>query len=117
LSEPVRLAADTPFAKGRELAVRVLANDKSKCELYLDDGLGTSLDSKGNVSVKRVTRALSLAMLIAARPLDAAEPIPRNQIITKKKISPKQELRRLKRFLAGWQILELFLFLCQKTEV
>jgi hypothetical protein len=101
------LPADIPFAQAKELFVRVLIDDKGKCDGYIDDLTGFSADLQEDLessleseNVKRL-RAILLCIHIMARPGDPNEPIPREVMEALNKLAAEAGATELK-IILGW---------------
>ena len=81
---PAFLPPDLPFAIGLPLAIDIPINDKGK-GLYIDDCL-FAIPNLGNNLVP-AAKAVPLAILCVAHPLDLEPSIPRKPIISEKKLS------------------------------
>jgi hypothetical protein len=101
IDKPNTLPPEIPFAKTKDLAVKIPINDIGKADIYIDDTIGVALDLNDNVN--RVSTAIPLAIHTMARPLDPLDDIPRKEIISLKKFSAEGQPSETKTVL-GWFI-------------
>jgi hypothetical protein len=84
LLEMIYLPDSTPFHPAKELSVKLPKNDMGLADIYINDSIGVALDIDPYPS--RVNKAIALAIHSLARPIDPLDPIPRNPIISQKKL-------------------------------
>jgi hypothetical protein len=101
LSSFVSLPDSEPFHQAHELSVSLPINDIGISDIYIDDSIGVSPDIDSNPL--RVNRAIPLAIQTLARPLNPDDPIPRNPIISQKKLLAEGKMEECK-IILGWHI-------------
>jgi hypothetical protein len=101
LSEICNLPDDIPFHPARDLSVSLPINDVGLTDVYIDDINGIAPDIGTNAS--RVNRAIALAIQTVARPISPKDPIPRDPIISRKKLLAEGKMDECKVVL-GWYI-------------
>jgi hypothetical protein len=97
--ETVYLSADTPFAPGLPLVVNLPNDDQGKADCYLDDIISIIPDI--NKNLKRGAAAVPLAIHLIGRPMADSEPIPRDDLISLKKLIAEGGLKEVQTVL-GW---------------
>ena len=90
-----------PFGVGKELIVDVPVNPRGVTDVYIDDTVGLTVDIEDSDNIIRLERALLLAIHAAARPKDASEPIPREEMAALNKLLAEARLEEVKTIL-GW---------------
>ena len=88
-----------PFAQARETIVDIPAEDKGKCDVYLDDTTAIGPDIGNNAS--RLEACILLAFYIICRPLAPNEPIPRDDAVAEAKLLAEGGIEEVKTLL-GW---------------
>jgi hypothetical protein len=101
LLETNNLPDSVPFHPAKELSVTLPVNDTGLADIYIDDNIGVAPDIESNP--RRVNRAIALAIHSVARPNDPSDPIPRNPIISRKKLLAEGKMDECKVVL-GWMI-------------
>ena len=97
------LPDEVPLAKGRELVVDVPIDDKGCSDVFIDDTFAIVADLPGSDNIKRLKRAILLALHAVARPLAKNEPIPRHEMAARNKFIAEAAAEEVKMVL-GWQI-------------
>ena len=101
IKDPILLDDTEEFALARELDIALTPDDSGKVDIFIDDGLVITPDIENNRH--RAIQALLLAIHTMCRPLDDAEPIPREDCLSLGKL--EEEGRLSERFtLLGWNI-------------
>jgi hypothetical protein len=95
------LPDDVPFGKARELIIDIPVDARGKIDVYIDDTTGLTVDVPGTDNASRMEAAIPLAIEVAARPNDPNEPIPREPMIAKDKLTAEGGLSETKMIL-GW---------------
>jgi hypothetical protein len=93
------LAENLPYHKSKDLAIELPQNDIGKVDIYIDVTIAITPDLPGKA--ERMIMAVPLAIRTLTRPLDPNDEIPRNDIISIKKIQAKARLEETKMVL-GW---------------
>ena len=102
LVKPAYCLADTiPFKQARELAVDLPVNDLGSVDVYIDDMPPICPDIGDNA--ERCAAAVPLAVHLISRPTDPAEPIPRDDILSLKKLAGEGKMEEIK-IILGWEI-------------
>ena len=99
-SESVRkkriLDDDVPFGVGKELIVDVPVNPKGIADVYIDDTISLSVNMYDSDNSPRLENAILLTIHIAARPIHAEEPIPREEMAALTKLLSEARLEETK---------------------
>ncbi len=95
------LPDNIPFHQAKELSVSLPINDIGLADIYIDDTIGVAIDIDSNPC--RVNRAIPLAINTFARPIDPNDPIPRNPLISQKKLVAEGKMDECK-IVLGWMI-------------
>jgi hypothetical protein len=102
LVPPKKLLQDSiPFAPGRELIVDVPIDPRGMVEVYIDDTIGLCVDIAESDNADRLERAILLAIHVAARPMHANEPLPREEMAALAKLLAEAGLEETK-IILGW---------------
>ena len=91
IESPRSLPEDIPFKKARSLLVDLPPNDIGYIDIYIDDNIGVTPDIGNNST--RLARAIPLAIRTMTRPIDPTDVIPRNDIISLKKLKAEGQLK------------------------
>lgn len=98
---PLRPTSHEPFAQAKPMSVTLPVNDKGLVEVYLDDIPPVCVDIGDNVD--RCNAAVPLAVHLLGRAKHHDEPIPRDEILSIKKILGEGQMAETKVFL-GWEL-------------
>ncbi len=90
---------DVPFHQAKSLSIALPPNDIGIADIYLDDSIGVALDINSNA--QRINRAIPLAINTFARPINPTDPIPRQPLISEKKLMAEGNMEECKTIL-GW---------------
>ncbi len=103
LQDIISLPEDIPFKTGKELAIKLPINDTGITDIYIyiDDSIGVAPDIDTNPS--RVNKAIALTINSIARPLDNNDTIPRNPVLSQKKLLAEGRVEECK-IVLGWFI-------------
>ena len=97
---PMRLPEDTPFVQAHPLLIET--NDKDcATDVFVDDLITACLGDPHHMS--RATHAAALAILTILRPPATNEPIPRDNVLSLRKLAAEGRLEEKKTVL-GWDI-------------
>jgi len=99
IENPLPLDDDIPFHPAKELAVNPPPNDSGKVDIFINYSIGVAPDLE-DVPM-RVLRANPLAIRTIARPASTQDLIPRQDIISIKKLKAQGRLTETKLVL-GW---------------
>ena len=94
-----RLPQNTPFAQAKELAMEYPINDIGIVDVYTDDMPPICLDSGDNA--ERCAAAVPLAVHIMNRPVQAGEPLPRDDVLSLTQLSQEGAMEEVKQSSAG----------------
>ena len=92
-----------PFAEGAEQIVDIPIDPRGTGDIYIDDFIETTIVIDGTDNVVRCERATLLAIDVTARPKHINEPIPREDLEARNKLSAEAGLEEQKTVL-GWLI-------------
>jgi hypothetical protein len=95
----IRLPSSIPFAPGLPLVVEIPPDDQGKVDCYLDDLISVIPDLNDNEL--RGASAVPLAIHLIGRPISDSEPIPRDPLISIKKLLAEGGLEEIQTVL-GW---------------
>ena len=98
---PCFISDDVPFASAKSLLVDVPVNIHGKADCYVDDISTICLDLDDNI--ERCRQAVPFAIDLMGRPVESAEPLPRDNLLAIKKLLGEGQLSECKVF-TGWQI-------------
>ncbi|MGH7955272.1 MAG: hypothetical protein ACREOZ_04855 [Gloeomargaritales cyanobacterium] len=98
---PCRLEDHLPFAQAADFHVDIPQNDKGLVDCYIDDLVPICVDLKDRA--ERCAAAVALALHIMGRPVQAHEPIPRDDILSLKKLLGEGRMEEIKVIL-GWEV-------------
>jgi hypothetical protein len=95
------LPNDIPFGQARRLIIDVPVDPRGKIDVYIDDTTGLTVNVPGSDNAARMETAIPLAIEAAAQPNNPNEPIPREPMIAKDKLTAEGGLSETKMIL-GW---------------
>ena len=98
---PCFISDDVPFASAKFLLMDVPVNIHGKADCYVDDISTICLDLDNNI--ERCRQAVPFAIDLMGRPVESAEPLPRDNLLAIKKLLGEGQLSECKVF-TGWQI-------------
>jgi hypothetical protein len=81
------LANNLPLGQARKLIIDVPVDPRGKIDIYNDDTTGLTVDVPGTDNAACMDAAIPLAIEVAARPNDPNEPIPREPMIARNKLT------------------------------
>ncbi len=76
-----------PLGQARKLIIDVPVDPRGKIDIYNDDTTGLTVDVPGTDNAACMDAAIPLAIEVAARPNDPNEPIPREPMIARNKLT------------------------------
>jgi hypothetical protein len=94
---------NVPFGTGKELIVEIKVNPKGTHNIYIDDMIPLTVDIPGTDSLARCAADGLLAIHTTAQPKHLDEPIPREEMEARNKLSPEAGLKEEK-IIMGWRI-------------
>jgi hypothetical protein len=101
IDEPSSLPDSIPFSQAKDLMIEKPLNNRGFTDIYIDDSIGIAPDI-GDTPL-RVNRAIPLAIKTFARPMDTNDQLPRQEIISLKKLKAEARLAETKTVL-GWDL-------------
>lgn len=103
LPPPKYLPDEVEIADGRELVMQIPVRDTGHADIFIDDTFALAVDLPGSNNVRRLERAILLAIHVVARPLENDEPIPRAEMAARNKFVAEAGAEEQKMIL-GWFI-------------
>ena len=97
------LPDDVPFGIGHDLIVDIPINPRGIIDLYIDDFLGLTVDLKDMDNATRLERAPLLGHTAVSREVAKIEPLPWDEMDTRRKLVVKTGLTEIK-IMLGWEL-------------
>jgi hypothetical protein len=94
---------DVPFGIGKELIVDIEVNPRGTHDIYIDNMILLTVDTPGTNNLKRCVTDGLLAIHPTAQPKHPDEPIPREEMEARNKLSAEAGLKKEK-IVLGWHI-------------
>jgi hypothetical protein len=101
LPEPDRSHLETPFEAALPLAFHIPKNAVGAVDCYIDDFCSICVDINDNA--ERCAAAVALALDIVGRPLDPLDALPREALLSLKKLKGEGKQEEIKVVL-GWEL-------------
>jgi hypothetical protein len=95
--------SNIPFGMGKELIMNIEVNPRGTHNIYINNMIPFTVDFPGTDNLARCAAAGLLAIHATARPKHPNEPIPREEMEAKHKLSAESRLEEEKVIL-GWHI-------------
>jgi hypothetical protein len=95
------LANNLPLGQARKLIIDVPVDPRGKIDVYIDNTTGLTVNVPGMDNATCMEAAIPLAIEVAAQPNDPNEPIPREPMIARNKLTAEGSLSETKMIL-GW---------------
>jgi hypothetical protein len=97
------LEDNIPFGVGKELIVDIKINPRGTSDIYIDDKIPLTIDIPNTDNLERCEATALLAIHAMARPNHPKEPIPREEMEARNKLSAQAGLEEQKVIL-GWHV-------------
>jgi hypothetical protein len=94
-------AGNLPLDQARMLIIDVPVDPRGKFGIYIDDTTGLTVNVPGTDNAAHMEAATPLAIEVAVQPNDPNEPIPREPMIARGKLTAEGGLSEMKMIL-GW---------------